>query len=66
MLATFQSYLNLLDSVSKNTETSNFVKIRSVGVKLFHADRQTDRQMDGWIHRHDKANSHYLQLRECA
>jgi len=29
------------------------VKIRSVGVKSFHAE--TDTQTDRWIHRHDKA-----------
>jgi len=26
----------------------NFLKIRSVEAKLFHADRQTDGQTDGW------------------
>jgi hypothetical protein len=30
------------------------MKIHSVGVKLFHADKQTDRRTDGWIHRHEK------------
>jgi len=28
--------------ISKNAEIWNFVKIRSVGAKLFHADRRTD------------------------
>jgi hypothetical protein len=28
--------------VSKNTQTSNFTKIRPVGAELFHADGQTD------------------------
>ena len=34
--------VNFLDRFSKNTQIPNFVKIRSVGVELFHADRQTD------------------------
>ena len=28
--------------ISKNTEISNFIKIRPVGAQLFHADRRTD------------------------
>jgi hypothetical protein len=39
------SYFNetwLLDKFSKNTEISNFMKIRPVGAELFHADRRTD------------------------
>jgi hypothetical protein len=38
----------------KKTEISNFMKIHSVGAKLFHADGQTDR--------HDEAMSHFLQF----
>jgi len=34
--------LNFLDRFSKNTQVSNFNKIRSVGEKLFHADGLTD------------------------
>ena len=30
----------------KNTQISNFMKIRPVGAKLFHADRRTDGQTD--------------------
>ena len=30
----------------KSTQISNFMKIRPVGAKLFHADRQTDSQTD--------------------
>jgi len=30
----------------ENSQISNFMKIHSVGTKLFHADRQTDRQTD--------------------
>jgi hypothetical protein len=33
---------------------SNFVKIRSVGAELFHADGQTDR--------HDEVNSRFSQF----
>ena len=31
-------------TVSKNTQISNFMKIRPVGVELSHADGQTERQ----------------------
>ena len=34
-----------MDSFSKNTQISNFMKIRSVGAELFHEDR--------WMDRHD-------------
>jgi hypothetical protein len=29
-------------NVSKNTQISNFIKIRPVGAEMFHADGQTD------------------------
>jgi len=29
-------------------------------------DRQTDRYMSGWTGRHDKANSNFMQICECA
>jgi hypothetical protein len=38
--------LNFLDEVSKNAPMSNFMKIFSVGAKLFHANRRTDRETD--------------------
>jgi len=41
--------MNFLDTFSKNTQISNFIKLHPVGAKLFHADGQTDG--------HDKANS---------
>jgi hypothetical protein len=44
------------DRFSKNPEIPNFMKIRPVGTKLFHADRQTERQTDS---RHDKTNSSF-------
>ena len=42
----------------KNVQISNLMKIRPVGVELFHVDRQTDR--------HDEGNSRCLQFCECA
>jgi len=44
----------------KNIEISDVMKIRPVGVELFCADGQTDRQTD----RHDEANSHFSQFCE--
>jgi len=38
----FLSYLNFFYRFLKHTQISNFVKIRPVGVKLFHVDRQTN------------------------
>jgi hypothetical protein len=45
---------NFLSIFSKNTQTSNFMKIRSVGAELFHAYRQTDGQ--------DKAKSRVVKF----
>ena len=44
VLSVFNGYELSLDRFSKNTQISNFFKIRPMGVKLFHADGQTDRQ----------------------
>jgi hypothetical protein len=33
--------MNFLGLLSKNTQVSNFIKIRPVGFQLFHADGQT-------------------------
>jgi hypothetical protein len=41
-------------SFSKNTQTSNLMKIRPVGVGLLHAGRRTDR--------HDESNSRFSQF----
>jgi len=36
--------MNFLDSFSKNTQLSNFMKIRPETAELFHADKRTDGQ----------------------
>jgi len=36
--------LDFLNKFSKKNQTPNFMKIRPVGTKLFHENRQTDRQ----------------------
>jgi len=50
--------IKFLDRFSKNTQISDFMKIRLVGAELFHADRQTER--------HGEANICFSQLCECA
>jgi len=52
--------------IFKNTQISNFTKIRPVGAELFHADGQTDGRMDRRTDRHDKTSSRFSQFRECA
>jgi len=44
--------------LERNTQISNFMKIRPVGAELFRADRQTDI--------HDEANSRLSQFCERA
>jgi len=46
LFSDFNQISNFLDKFSKNTQMPNFVKIRPVGVELFHADGQTD--MTAW------------------
>ena len=58
ILATFEWKLNFLNRFSKSTQIPNFIKIRPVGAKLFHADGQIDR--------HDGANSQFSQFCESA
>jgi hypothetical protein len=40
-LSDFNETTNFLERFSKNTQISNFMKIRLVGAELFHADGQT-------------------------
>ena len=45
-LSDFNETWNCFDMFSKNTQISNFLKIRPVGVELFNVDRRTDIQID--------------------
>jgi hypothetical protein len=58
--------MSFLDSVSKNTQMSNLMKIRPVGAELFHADGRTDGRTDGNTERNDETNSRLSQFFECA
>jgi hypothetical protein len=42
------------------------MKIRPVGVELFHADRQRDGQTEGRTDRHDESHSRFSQFCERA
>jgi hypothetical protein len=42
ILVDFNGILTYFDRISKNSETSSFMKIRPVGSELFHVDGQTD------------------------
>ena len=47
--------------ISKNSQISNFIKIRPVGAEFsMRKDGRTDKQTDG----HDKANSRFSQFCE--
>ena len=61
ILVRFEWNLNFLDRFLKNTQISNFVKIRPVGAELFHADRRTDGES-----KHDEPDSGFSQLCERA
>jgi hypothetical protein len=45
---------------------SNFMKIRPVGAELFHVERQTDGEREGWTDgrtsRHNEVSSHFSQF----
>jgi hypothetical protein len=44
---------NFLDQFSKNTQISNFMKIRPVEAGIFHAEGRTDLWTDRQTDRHD-------------
>jgi len=46
ILSDFNEKNNFLGSVSKNTQTQNFMKIHPVGAELFFADRRNDERTD--------------------
>ena len=56
ILVRFWWYLNFLNRFSKNTQKSNFLKIRTVGAEELSADEQTDGRTDGRTDRHDEGN----------
>jgi hypothetical protein len=56
ILVQIQSDFSFHERFSKNTQLSNFIKIRPVGRALFHVDEQ---RLEG-------ANSCFLQFCECA
>jgi hypothetical protein len=52
-----QRNLNFLEIFSKNTQISNYTKIRQIGAEFFHADRRTmDRQREGETDRQTRPN----------
>ena len=58
IMVTFYWNLDFLNTVSKNTQISNFMNTNAGGAELFLADRRTDR--------HDEANSRFSQFCERA
>jgi hypothetical protein len=50
--------VDFLDRFSKNALVSNFIKIRPLGAKLFHADGR----MEGRVDRHGETNWRSLQF----
>ena len=57
-LVFFSDFNETSRKIFKETQISNFMKIRPVGAEVFHADRRTSR--------HDEANNRFSQLRERA
>jgi hypothetical protein len=52
----------ILSGFSKNSQISNFMKIRPVEAEFLHADGRTD----GHTNRHDEANSRFSKFCERA
>ena len=50
----------------ENSQISNFMKIRLVGVELFHPDRQTHRRVTRQKNTRNEANSRFWQCCELA
>jgi len=44
----------------------SLIKIRSVGLKMIYADRETKGKTDGWTDRHDETTDRFLQICESA
>ena len=57
-MSDFNEHRIFFNKLSKNTQISNFMKIRPVGAELFDADGQTDR--------HNESISRYPQFFEGA
>jgi len=57
-LSHFNQTSPLSTDVRKDPPISNFMKIRTLGAEIFHADRQTDR--------YDEANNRFSQFCESA
>ena len=47
ILVRFYLNLSILERLPKNTQLSNFIKIRPVRAELFHEDRRTERRRGG-------------------
>jgi len=52
--------------IFEQSSNIKYMKIRSVGTELFHADVRTDGRTDGRSDTHDEANSRYSQFCERA
>jgi hypothetical protein len=63
-LVRFWWNLNFLDRFSRNSQVSNFMKIRLVGAELFHADRWTYGQADRHEDAHKKKSILHYKRKE--
>jgi len=62
LLVDRMSKLNLLERFSKSTQIQIFMKICQFGIELFHADRRTDRQVDGRTDRWTDGQTDMMKL----